>query len=250
MRYNDYNLARINRCPVDIYIASDKPYPYPYKLIKPEHANQRVADSCSTLIMDSGIGDDTTNQDVIDLAIKYDADFVVPCDELHNQDVTTQAVRAFMDIYERSECRAIPIIPLQPPYDEHYHDLSEFYYYALGGIAFDYSPSEQLEEIQRFRHAAGPQPYAHALGVGGSMTIVRTLANNPNLVQSVDCSTPEQAAIRGQIIDTQLKQREINILHGEGSNANRIDLMQTNAYQLVDAYTRAKRQQTSLDPYL
>lgn len=244
--YRDYNLDRLARCPIDIYVASAMPYPYPYKLVKPRHVERRVVDSCDTLIMDSGIGDDTTNADVLELAKKYDADFVVPCDELHDQETTTERVREFMDLYEDSDCRAIPFVPLQPPYDEHYRDLPDFHYYMLGGIAFDYSPREQVAEIQRFRRAAGPEPYAHALGVGGSMTTVRAIANDPGVVQSVDCSTPEQAAINGSVLDSKLKHQSIGIRTGEGSSCGRYDLAQTNAYQLADAYAEATTSQESL----
>jgi len=246
---NKWNAKRIAQSPIDIYVASNMPYEYPYKLMKPDHAAARVANSCSTLIMDSGIGDKTENQDVIDLANKYDADFVVPCDELHDQEATTKAVVEFLNLYEQSDCRAIPFIPLQPPYDKHYQELRGFHYYMLGGIAFDYTASEQVEEIKRFRRVAGPEPYAHALGVGGSMTVVRTLANNPNLVQSVDCSTPEQAAINSSVIDAELRQTNIEILHGEGSSPGRYQLAKTNAYQLVDAYTNASRHEQSLDQW-
>jgi len=142
--------------------------------------------------------------------------------------------------------RATPLIPLQPPYDEHYHDLPDFPAYCLGGIAFDYSPSEQIEAIESFRRVAGPDPYAHALGVGGSMTFVQYVANNPDAVQSVDCSTPEQAAINGSVIDASLKQKSISILNGDGSSRGRYSLAETNAYQLTDAYTKAARSDMSL----
>ena len=239
--HREYQLERVNRCPIDIYVASNMPYPYPYKLIKPEHAEQRVADTCDTLIMDSGIGDDTTNREVVELAQQYDADFVVPCDELHDQQATTEAVKDFVDVYEQMDVRATPLIPLQPPYDEHYQELSGHFADVLGGIAFDTTPRKQIEELKRFRRAAGPEPYAHALGIGGSMTVVNALANDPGLVQSVDCSTPEQAAINGSVIDAELKQRSVEILTGEGSSAGRYALAETNAYQLNDAYTKASR---------
>jgi len=244
--YRDYELQRVDRCPIDIYVASNMPYPYPYKLGKPKHQTHSIRDSCTTWIQDSGIGDDTTNADVLQMADEYDADFVIPCDELHDQQATTQAVREFMDLYESSDCRATPFIPLQPPYDEHYQDLPDYPAYCLGGIAFDYSPSEQVAAIESFRDAAGPEPYAHALGVGGSMTFVRYVANNPDAVQSVDCSTPEQAAINGSIIDAQLRQKSISILTGDGSSPGRYSLAETNAYQLADAYTRAARSEMSL----
>lgn len=247
--YRDYELERVDRCPIDIYVASSMPYPYPYKLMKPEHAESRVAASCDSLIMDSGIGDDTTNREVLELAERYDADFVVPCDELHDQQATTEAVKAFLDTYDDMDARATPLIPLQPPYDEHYQQLAGHYAYVLGGIAFDTPPRTQVEELQRFRRAAGSDPYAHALGVGGSMTVVNALANNPNLVQSVDCSTPEQAAINGNVIDAKLKHQSVSILNGEGSSRGRYSLAATNAYQLNDAYTKAARSEMSLAAY-
>lgn len=153
--YNDYNLDRINRCPIDIYVASNMPYPYPYKLGKPEHATQKIRESCTTWIMDSGIGDDTTNEQVLDLAREYDADFVVPCDELYDQEATTKAVMDFLELYDDSDVRATPLIPLQPPYDKHYRELLDYSAYMLGGIAFDHTAREQVEAIHTFRTAAG-----------------------------------------------------------------------------------------------
>ena len=239
--YRDYDLERVNRCPIDIYVASNMPYPYPYKLGKPAHQTPRIRESCETWIQDSGIGDDTTNAEVLALAAEYDADFVVPCDELHDHEATTEAVHEFLELYDDSDVRATPMIPLQPPYDTHYRDLPDFGAYMLGGIAFDYSPREQIEAIHTFRNAAGDAPYAHGLGIGGSMTTVRALSNDPALVQSVDCSTPEQAAINGSVIDASLKQTSIDIMTGDGSSSGRYSLAETNAYQLNDAYTKAAR---------
>ena len=244
--YRSYDLERVNRCPIDIYVASNMPYPYPYKLGKPANQTPKIRESCTTWIQDSGIGDDTTNKDVLQLANEYDADFVVPCDELHDQPATTKAVHEFLELYDDSDVRATPMIPLQPPYDKHYTELPDYPAYCLGGIAFDYSAREQVQELQRFRRVAGNSPYAHALGIGGSMTVVNAIANNPSLVQSVDCSTPEQAAINGCVIDAELKHRNISILNGEGSSRGRYSLAETNAYQLTDAYTRATRSKMSL----
>jgi len=247
--YRDYDLERVDRCPIDIYVASNMPYPYPYKLGKPANQSPKIRDSCTTWIQDSGIGDDTTNQDVLELAQEYDADFVVPCDELHDQQATTDAVMEFLELYDDSDVRATPLIPLQPPYDKHYRALPDYSAYCLGGIAFDYSPREQVAALENFRRVAGDKPYVHALGVGGSMTLVNAVANNPDLVQSVDCSTPEQAAINGSLIDAELKQRPMSILNGDGSSRGRYSLAETNAYQLTDAYTKATRSTMSLEAW-
>jgi len=240
-----YNLERVNRCPIDIYVASNMPYPYPYKLGKPRHASQKIRDSCETWIMDSGIGDDVSNAEVLDLATEYDSEYVVAKDYLHDQDRTTDSVLEFLEQYDDHECDATPLIPLQPPHDEHYLELEGFDAYVLGGMAGpDTSSEEAVRYIRGFRSVAGDDPYVHALGVGGSMTLVRAVANDPELVQSVDCSTPEQAAINGSVIDSRLKQRSIGIMTGDGSSAGRYDLAATNAYQLNDAYTNAIRNDT------
>jgi len=244
--YRNYELQRVNRCPIDIYVASNMPYPYPYKLGKPEHVSDRIRETCTTFIMDSGIGDDTTNEEVLELAQEHDADFVIPCDELHDHEATTDAVYDFLKLYDDSDVRATPLIPLQPPYDEHYKQLPDYPAYCLGGIAFDYSGREQVAELQRFRRAAGPKPYAHALGVGGSMAVVRAVGNNPNLIQSADCSTPEQAAINNKLIDAQMTQKDMQIKTGTGSSAGRYMMAAQNAYQINDAYTVAANQSESL----
>jgi len=134
--YRDYELQRVNRCPIDIYVASNMPYPYPYKLGKPEHVSDRIRESSTAFIMDSGIGDDTTNADVLALAKEHDADFVIPCDELHDHEATTEAVHGFLELYDDSNVRATPLIPLQPPYDEHYKELPDHpaYCYGYAGV--------------------------------------------------------------------------------------------------------------------
>jgi len=244
-----YEQERVDRCPIDVYVASNMPYPYPFKLGKPRHQSHRIRETCKTFIQDSGIGDETTNKDVLELAKDYDAEYVVPCDELHNQDATTDAVMGFLELYDDADVDADVLIPLQPPYDEHYRELPDFDAYCLGGIAFDYTAREQVEALHKFRNVAGNHPYAHALGVGGSMTVVRAVANNPDMIQSVDCSTPEQAAMNGKVLDAELGQRQIEILTGEGSSTGRYSLAETNAYQLNDAYTKATRSEMSLAQY-
>lgn len=69
-------------------------------------------------------------------------------------------------------------------------------------------------------------------------------------MQSVDCSTPEQAAVNGSLIDAELKQKPISILRGEGSSRGRYSLAETNAYQLTDAYTKASRSSMGLQQYV
>lgn len=171
--------------------------------------------------MDSAIGDAAVgNQEVLDKAHKLNTDYVIPADTLHNQTATTQAVREFMDLYDQHECRAKPFVPLQPPYHEHYRELDGYSHYVLGGIAQS-DPDEQLKEIRRFRSEAGSGVYAHGLGLGASLTLIRELRDNPRLLDSLDLSTPEQV-IRGEKLpDKSWDQRDFEYPTGKDSSTVR-----------------------------
>ena len=246
-------MKRVDRCPIDIYIPSNMPYDYPYKLVKPSYASQRIRDSCGVLIMDSGIGnDELTNKDVLDISEKYDADMVVAKDYLNDQPKTTKSVRQFIQEWESHSTRATPVIPLQPNHSEHYQDLPNHYHYMLGGMAFDYNPLEVINAIEEFRETIGMGPYLHILGVGANRTFAEWVATNPDMVQSIDCSTPEQCAINGRIMDVNFTQRSFQLMSGKGSSLGRYALAKEMALIMNDAIVHRMREpnaQTKLEAY-
>lgn len=226
-------LKIVSHCPVKVFVASYIPrYWYPYRLQHAEKARDWAKDESLEVIMDSAIGDAAVdNEAVLDRATEVNADFVIPADTLHDQEATTEAVRDFMRLYESHECRAKPLIPLQPPYDEHYQELAGFSHYTLGGIAAS-EPETQLREIRQFRDAAGYGVYAHGLGLGASLTLIRALRENPRLLDSLDLSTPEQV-IRGEKLpDKSWQQREFAYPTGEDSSTVRAAFASAVALQL------------------
>jgi hypothetical protein len=223
---------------VDVYVASNIPHDYPLVLQKPATASPEIRETATSYILDSGIGDETTNADVLDMAARLDADYVIPCDELHDQAATTAAVKDFLARYESHRCDAVPLIPLQPPHDEHYQDLPGHSHYCLGGMAFEDTTDEQaIRWIRDFREVAGPNPYVHALGIGGGDTVVNALAGT-GLVDSVDCATPELAAQYGCVLDGRLGQEHVLIHEGDGLQQRTRPLAAFNAWQIQDAWTR------------
>lgn len=223
----------------EVYIASNLPTNYPRKLQKPSTVNDAVRDSASSFIFDSGIGDDVSNDEVLDLAHDYDADYVIAKDYLHNIPRTTESVREFFELYDDHPCTATPMVPLQPPHSDHYHDLQGHSHYVLGGMATEDTDAD--DAIRWIRDAAQVIPddaHIHALGVGGGKQIASTLAGT-GVVDSIDCSTPELAASYGCILDAQLRQREIRIHSGEGARQRNVPLASINSWQIQD-YWRAK----------
>lgn len=233
MREFGERMAIISHCPIRVYIASYIPrYWYPYRLQHAEKARPWVKDESLEVIMDSAIGDSAVgNVEVLDRAHELNADYVIPADTLHDQAATTAAVGEFMDIYKTHACRARPLVPLQPPYERHYEDLDGFTHYVLGGMAMA-DPSEQLEGIRRFREAAGFGVYAHGLGLGASLPLIKKLREEPRLLDSLDLSTPEKL-IRGEkIADKTWKQRPYEYARGERSSSVRAQFASAIALQL------------------
>lgn len=219
------------------FVASAMPIDYPYKLQKPSTVSQRDRDGASEFIMDSGIGDEVSNETVLDIAHKYDADWVVAKDYLHDKERTTESVRQFMDLWENHETDATPLIPLQPPHAKHYADLNGYDHYVLGGMAIDdVTTAQKIRWIREFREVA-PNVYAHGLGVGGGMEFVQKVAGS-GLLDSVDAATPEMAGQFGAVLDERLRQKQVRIGNGEGISKRNYALSEFNAWQIQDAWER------------
>jgi hypothetical protein len=175
----------------------------PWKMQRIGETSQTPNQHCFEYILDSGIGkDEFTNKEILDTAHDLNADYVIPKDYMADSIAkrkearrkTTESIEQFWKIYRNHECRAKPIIPLQPPHDRHYTQLSGFRMYALGGMK-DRPAKEQIENLKRFTHEAGWDKYVHGLGMGANIEFIKEVHKNPSIVDSIDLSTFEQRAI-------------------------------------------------------
>jgi len=228
--------------PPTVFVASNMPTNYPYKLQKPATVNQEVRETAETFIFDSGIGDDTTTRDVLETAREYNADYVIPCDELHNQAATTEAIREFVKQFDETH-PSTPMLPLQPPHAEHYCSLPSelqdwFDVVCLGGMAIDeISDAQAIRWIESAARVIPDSKHIHALGIGGGIEFVRRVAGR-GLIDSLDCSTPELAATFGSVLDGQLNQRQIRVGSGEDTRKRNTALAAFNSWQLADVWQR------------
>ncbi len=236
-----------------VFVASNMPTGYPWKLQKPSTIGPKVRDTAAPLILDSGIGEDVTTSEILDLAEKYDPQYVVAKDELYEHEVTIENTLDLLDELPERDTKAIPLVPLQPPYDEHYEKLREIgltdHKFVLGGMAVDsVDTAQQLEWIHRFREVA-PDAYAHGLGVGGGIEFVEKVAGR-NLLDSIDCATPEMAAINGCVLDGRLRQNEVmSFAGGEGRCNRTYPLAEFNSWQIHDVWNREANQKHDLAAY-
>ena len=213
----------LDACPVTIYAASSLKHPWPYRLQNAAECYPASFWRSQDRILDSAIGHDLTNEEVLSHAVERHATAVVAKDHLHDQQATTESIREFLDLHD-PDVHPRAYIPLQPPYDEHVETVYPIieashldHRYMLGGLAGG-SPEDRIDELLAFRDAVGEEPTAHGLGWGLDDRLVQTVREEPALLDSVDNSSPSQAVQNGQVLDKHWQARDCPNVDGQYQN--------------------------------
>lgn len=174
-------------------------------------------------MLDSGFdnADTTTNADLIDTAEKYTPTYIIPNDVIGDPEATAEKVADFLEQARAANITATPFVPIQPPHREHYRLLEAEYpeqarhsHFCLGGMR-DWEPEQQVEAIRNFREAAGWNCHVHALGLGGSLTLIQAFRDTPQLLDSLDLSTADRCTTSGKLPDKTWEPREFKLPQGE-----------------------------------
>ncbi len=212
-------LSRNNKCKIWIGGSENERVDYPYRLVPADKITSRVRNAATELMIDSAINDPSmTNAKVLEKAIEYSAQWVIPKDYQGEIDKTHESVLEFVELVEESNFGGNIMFPIQPPHDEHYKRYEEFYsqvsHLAVGGVK-DADPQEQIQAVKDLREVAGPHKFIHGLGMGCSMEIMEEAANNPDFLDSMDTSTYERLPKYGKLADKEWKQRKVSLPGGE-----------------------------------
>lgn len=214
----------LDACPLDIYAASSLKQPWPYRLQNAAECYPASFWRSQERILDSAIGEDLSNEDVLAHAVERHATAVVAKDYLHDQATTTESIREFVDAHDPDR-HPRAYIPLQPPYDEHVTEVFPIveeshleHRYMLGGLA-NADPARRIDELLAFRTEVGDDPVAHGLGWGLDDDLVATLREEPGLLDSVDNSSPSQAVQNDQILDKHWRAKDCRHVDGRYQNA-------------------------------
>ncbi|WP_135665876.1 hypothetical protein [Halorhabdus rudnickae] len=225
--------------PIDVYCSSVNPrWGWRWKIISYYEANRpAVRDSCETLIVDSGFNRWGSPEDVLEAAAKMDADYVFatdvtgmedPSNKGHNPDMPTveddgidsqfeaavEGIERFMDRARDLEILDKTILPIQHPYldflevAEEKGWLDEVRYIALGSLKRVESVDRRIEMLHAVRKYVGDDMKIHALAPGTEPELLKELRDNPNLIDSLDNSTPEKAPASNKIPDASWTQNK------------------------------------------
>lgn len=195
----EYLRRIIDACYVDLYLsATDGARCYwPYRMMPTHEADKRHRNACERFIVDSAIQrEDLGNEDALDKAYALDAEMVVLADVWHDVDDTVGAVLDGLDLLDDHLFGGEVMVPLQPPHDECYRRLEgqPIDAYAVGGVK-DAGDDSRIEAAEAVREEAGPDIWLHGLGFGVTDGITAAIRESPELLDSVDYSTPVQNAM-------------------------------------------------------
>jgi len=175
---------------------------WPWRIQPVHEISETVVESADYVIVDSSIQDDEIgNSDTLDKAHELGADAAVLADQWHDVDGTVSSVLEGVDLYDDHGFDGQLVIPLQgPDYKRCFralrnHGVSTDHLFALGGLK-DSSPETQIAVARQIRELAGDDVHLHGLGFGVSDRLAAALADDPDLLDSIDTSTPIQNSIR------------------------------------------------------
>lgn len=223
----------LDASPVDIYAASSLKHPWPYRLqnikecypssfwrsqnrildsaiLAPEYSNREILETADSRHATAVVAKDYLPFDAYDYDELSDEQVAVlqRLDDTYqdNRAATTDSIREFAALYD-ADTHPPAYIPLQPPYDDHYQTVRSIvessdldHRYMLGGLA-QADPSERIDHLLDFRDVAGPEPEAHGLGWGLDDELVAVIRDEPDLLDSVDNSSPQNAIRNDKVLN-------------------------------------------------
>lgn len=198
MLREEYLRRLVDESYLEIYLSSvDGARIYwPWRMQIPKDASSKYRNACEKYIIDSDFGDEgVTNEDVLDTAFSVNAEVATLADVYKDCDATIDAILEGVETAENHSFEGELLIPLQQPYVECYESLSDTgSYFGLGGMK-DKPLNEKLRRVKEFRREVGNTTHLHGFGMGVSDELAVELQEWPELLDSVDYTTPIQSAI-------------------------------------------------------
>lgn len=229
MLRDEYLRRLIDDAYVDVYLSANDGHRiyWPWRMQPPHESSRAYRNACEQYVIDSAPQRPATgNRDVLDEAVRVDADAVLLADyfpfDVYEEildpsddpieweayqgarreygdayTATVARVKAGMDLAETHPFDGDVIVPLQAPYAGAIDDLPDADRYAIGGLKDGNEPDRiaAAEEVRLKR----PNAWVHGLGWGAREKLVAAVHDNPDLIDAVDYSTPIQSVQDGTI---------------------------------------------------
>jgi len=200
MLRDEYLRRLIDASPIELYLsAGDGARIYwPWRMEPPKEASSSYRNACEKYIIDSDPLDDAvTTKQVLDKAIAVDAEVASLQDVYQDKEATVDSLLRGMEVADDHEFDGELLLPLQPPYVECYKEIGEptDHFIGIGGLK-DGTEWERIEATKTLRSYVGNSVWIHGFGWGPTDKLAQQIRSNPDLIDSLDYSTPVQTAIK------------------------------------------------------
>jgi hypothetical protein len=168
---------------------------WPWRMQPPCEASKNYVEASETYVIDSDpLDNSVTTTDVLDKAVELDADVASLQDVYLDKEATVDSLLNGFEVADDHSFDGQLLLPLQAPYVECWQEVGEPRDHILGiGGLKDGTPEQRIDAATKLRHAVGPNMWIHGFGWGVT-GIAETIRENPNLINSVDYSSPMQDA--------------------------------------------------------
>jgi hypothetical protein len=197
MMRDEYLSRLIEGAHIELYLSANDGarIHWPWRMQPPKEASANYAAACETYVIDSDpLDESVTTVDVLDRAVALDADVASLQDVYLDKDATVDSLLDGLAVADEHSFGGKLLLPLQAPFVECWQELGEPREHILGiGGLKDGTPEQRIEAARELRNAVGPNMWIHGFGWGVT-GIAEPIRENPNLINSVDYSSPMQDA--------------------------------------------------------
>jgi len=200
MLRDEYLRRLIDASPIELYLsAGDGARIYwPWRMEPPKEASRSYRNVCEKYIIDSDPLDDAvTTKQVLDKAVAVDAEVASLQDVYLDKEATVESLLRGMEVADDHEFDGKLLLPLQSPFVECYKEVGEptDHLIGIGGLK-DGTEWERIEATKTLRSYTGNDVWIHGFGWGPTDKLAQQIRSTPDLIDSLDYSTPVQTAIK------------------------------------------------------
>lgn len=195
----EYLRRLVDAAHVELYLsANDGARIYwPWRMQPPKEASDTYRNACERYVIDSDpLDDSVTTRDVLDCTHRLDAEVASLADVYQDKDATVDSLLNGLATADDHDFDGTLLLPLQQPYVECYQEIGEpdDHWIGLGGLK-DASDRERMDAARTFRSEVGGDVHVHGFGWGVSETVWRAVHDWPELLDSLDYSSPVQSNV-------------------------------------------------------
>lgn len=201
MLRDEYFRRLVDEAYIELYLSSvDGARIYwPWRMQPPKEASMSYRNACEQYIIDSDpLDDSVTTKTVLDTAFRLDAEVASLADVYQDKDATVNAILNGFKVYDDHQFNGDLLIPLQEPFDTCWKEIGEPTDHLLGiGGLKDATNPKRIDAAKTLRSTVGKDVWIHGFGWGVKGDMATAIRKQPNLIDSIDYSTPIQTSING-----------------------------------------------------